>query len=73
MPELSAWTDDPSAALGQIRAADCQDVHGTQRVRAELSPAVAGGPQSAGMSAALGNFIWPNSCQVDDSSCPAVR
>jgi hypothetical protein len=38
-----------------------------------LGSAGSGGPHASGTSSFVWNIIWPNSCQVDDSSWPAER
>ncbi len=73
MPELSAWVVEPPPALGQSEEPDAQEVHSTYRVFDQFGRAGSGGPKSSVTSSLVGNFIDPNSCQVDDSSCPALR
>ena len=73
MPELSACVVEPPPAFGQIVEPDAQEVHSTYRVRDQFGSAGSGGPNSSVTSSLVGNFIGPNSCQVDDSSCPALR
>ena len=51
----------------------CQEVHSTYRVLFQLGSAGSGGPNSSVTSSLVANFISPNSCQVDDSSWPALR
>src|SRR5690349_5227085 len=74
MPELSAWVEEtPKMAFGQSVEPACQDVHGTYRVFTQFVRPGSPGPHSGGTSSLAVNFISPNSCQVDDSSCPALR
>src|ERR1700741_5149048 len=73
MPELSAWVDEPPPALGQMVEAAAHDVQSTYRVSAQFGRASSGGPNASVTSSLTGNFIIPNSCQVEDSSWPAER
>ncbi len=72
-PELSACVEEPPPALGQMVDAAAQEVQSTYRVFAQLGRFGSGGPKSSVTSSFVGNLIGPNSCQVDDSSCPALR
>src|SRR5688500_933089 len=73
IPELSAWVEEPPPALGQMDDPEAQEVHSTYRVRLKFGSKGSGGPTSSVTSSLLGNFIGPNSCHVEDSSCPALR
>src|SRR6478609_7481876 len=73
MPELSAWVDEPPPAFAQIDAPAAHDVQSTYRVFDQFGRLGSGGPKSSVTSSLVGNFIIPNSCQVDDSSWPALR
>src|SRR5690349_6219938 len=73
IPELSACVDDPPPAFGQIDEPAAHDVQSTYRVSDQFGRAGSGGPKSSVTSSLVGNFIIPNSCQVDDSSWPALR
>jgi hypothetical protein len=64
---------DPPPALGHSVEPAAHEVHGTYRVSDQFGSAGSGGPKSSVTSSLVGNFIDPNSCQVDDSSCPALR
>jgi hypothetical protein len=65
--------DDPPPAFGQMVEPAAQDVHSTYRVRLQFGSSGSGGPNSSVTSSLVGNLIGPNSCQVDDSSWPALR
>ena len=65
------------AAAARVRpdasAPAAHDVHSTYRVSTQFGRLSSGGPNSSVTSSLVGNFIEPNSCQVDDSSWPADR
>jgi hypothetical protein len=73
MPELSACVVEPPPAFGHRDAPEAQEVHSTYRVFDQFGRFGSGGPKSSLTSSLVGNLIGPNSCQVDDSSCPAPR
>ncbi len=56
-----------------MEAPASQDVHSTYRVFDQFGRFGSGGPNSSVTSSLVGNFIIPNSCQVADSSWPALR
>jgi hypothetical protein len=80
---MTSWGRFPEVAVrvilargpvpGQIDAPAAHDVQSTYRVSDQFFCVGSGGPKVSETSSLVGNLIIPNSCQVDDSSCPALR